>query len=328
MKRFFFTLSLLLLFGWQAEAQQEPLFAQYNNNSYLINPAVAGSRGIHSLQLFHRWQWVAFPGAPQTFGINYQGLIGQSHGIGGLIFSDITGPSRRFGMKGSYAFHLPVGDDMRLSMGLAGRIVRQRVNTSEITFVDDNDNAINSGSEAVTTGDAEFGLYFYARNFFVGASAPNLIQSKLDFAGSNATGRDPIGYNYRHYFVTAGYKFFFDDKEMSLEPSIMLRYTQGPRPQIDGGVKATFLGDQLGFGVFYRSPGFLSFQARFVFDKQMPLLLSFDVATNNFQNYSVGATEVNFGYDFGGQPFYGPAGQAGPDIPSLPSSSEERKGTL
>lgn len=65
MKRFFFTLSLLLLFGWQAEAQQEPLFAQYNNNSYLINPAVAGSKGIHSLQLFHRWQWVAFPGAPK-----------------------------------------------------------------------------------------------------------------------------------------------------------------------------------------------------------------------------------------------------------------------
>lgn len=304
----------LLLQSQRMQAQQEPLFAQYGSNAFLINPAVAGSRGVHSLNLFHRWQWVAFPGAPQTFGLTYQGMIGDVHGVGGLLFSDITGPTVRMGFKGSYAFHIPIGDEMRLSIGAAGRLVRNTVRTSMITFVDDNDAAVANANEAVWGGDAEFGVYFYARNFFAGFSAPNLIQTKIDF-GNNPAGRDPIAYGYRHYFLTGGYRFFLEEQKMMIEPSIMVRYVQGPYPQIDGGVRATFLNDQLGFGVYYRSPGFLSFQAKFVFDNQIPLLLSFDVATNYFQNYSVGATEVMMGYDFPGAPMFAPAGESGPDIP-------------
>jgi hypothetical protein len=87
-------------------------------------------------------------------------------------------------------------------------------------------------------------------------------------------------------------------EKIMLEPSIMVKYVKGPYPQIDGGINVRFLEDQLAFGVFYRNPGFLSFQAKFLFDKSIPLLLSFDVSTARFQNYSVGATEVILGYDF------------------------------
>lgn len=305
----------LLLQSTAVQAQQEPLFAQYGSNAFLINPAVAGSRGIHSFNAFHRWQWVSFPGAPQTFGLNYQGMIGDVHGVGALLFSDITGPSVRMGFKGAYAFHIPIGDEMRLSIGAAGRLVRNSVRTGMITFVDDNDAAVANAVNPVWGGDAEFGVYFYARNFFAGFSAPNLIQTKIDF-GSNAAGRDPVGHGYRHYFLNAGYKFFLEEQKMMIEPSVMVKYVQGPYPQIDAGLRATFLNDQLGVGVFYRSPGFLSFQTRFVFDNQIPLLLSFDVATNYFQNYSIGATEVMIGYDLPGMPMFAPAGNPGPDIPT------------
>ena len=306
-----FALSLFCWLG-TVQAQQEPLFAQYMKNSYLINPA--GSKGTHSINLFHRWQWVAFPGAPQTFGLSYQGLIGNVHGLGGLIFSDITGPSRRLGFKGSYAFHIPINDDMRFSIGAAARLVRNSIRTNAIEFVQDNDAAVTRASEAVWGGDAEFGLYFYARDFYVGFSAPNLIQTKIDF-GNNTSNRDPIGKGYRHYFLTGGYRFNIPEKKMIVEPSIMLKYVQGPLPQIDGGVTLYLLNDQLAFGVFYRNPGFLSFQTKFVFDKQIPLLVSFDIATTHFQNYSVGATEVVLGYDFKGVPMFEPIDGSGPDIP-------------
>jgi type IX secretion system PorP/SprF family membrane protein len=285
------------------QAQQEPLFAQYMNNAFLINPAVAGSNGTHSINLFHRWQWVSFPGAPQTFGVSYQGLIKNVHGVGGLIFSDITGPSVRIGAKTSYAFHIPINDDMRLSIGAAARIVRNSINTRTITFLQDNDAAVANASEAVWGGDAEFGLYFYSRNYYVGFSAPNLIQTKIDF-GANPTGRDPLGKGYRHYFLTGGYKFHIPEKKMIIEPSVMLKYVKGPMPQIDGGVTLRLLNDQLAFGCFYRNPGFISFQSKFVFDNSIPLLISFDVSTARFQNYSVGATEVILGYDFKGSPMF------------------------
>ena len=315
MKHISIVIALLLCsLSTTMQAQQEPLFAQYMNNSYLINPAVAGSSGTHAINLFHRWQWVAFPGAPQTFGLSYQGMLGDVHGLGGLIFSDITGPSARVGFKGSYAFHIPINDKMRFSIGAAARLVRNSIRTNAIEFIQSGDAAVARASEAVWGGDAEFGLYLYGRDFYVGFSAPNLIQTKIDFGG-NPAGRDPIGKGYRHYFLTGGYKFNLPEKKMIIEPSIMVKYVQGPLPQIDGGINVHFLNDQLAFGVFYRSPGFLSFQTKFVFDQQIPLLISFDVATTHFQSYSVGATEVNLGYQFKGVPMFEPINTDGPDIP-------------
>jgi hypothetical protein len=78
----------------------------------------------------------------------------------------------------------------------------------------------------------------------------------------------------------------------------MVKYVRGAQVQVDGGVMAHFLENAISFGVYYRTPSFLSFQCRFLFDKQIPVLLSFDVATSRFQQYSVGATEVMLGYDF------------------------------
>jgi len=178
MKKILSLIAALLMIQ-SLHAQQEPLFAQYMNNSFLINPAVAGSRGTHGINLFHRWQWVSFPGAPQTFGLSYQGLIKDVHGVGALIFSDITGPSVRIGAKTSYAFHIPINDDMRLSIGAAARVVRNSINTRTINFLQDNDAAVANASEAVWGGDAEFGLYFYSRDYYVGFQLQILFKLKL-----------------------------------------------------------------------------------------------------------------------------------------------------
>ncbi len=306
------------LFVQEATAQQDPLFAQYNNNAFLINPAIAGSKGNHSLNLFHRWQWVTFPGAPQTFGLNYQGLVKDLHGIGALVFGDITGPSSRYGGKISYAFHIPLANrKMRLSIGLAGRFAYNVIRTSEIHLIDPNDKAVLNADQGVGSGDAEFGIYFYSKNFYVGLAAPNLIQTKIDF-GNGKNGRDPIAHGYRHYFLNAGYKFRFPNKKMILEPSIMVKYVQGSMPQIDGGLTLHVLNESLSFGVYYRSPAFLSFQAKFLFDERIPVLIGFDVALNNFQNYSVGSTELMIGYEFPNADMFGPV--------QMPD--EEPKGTL
>lgn len=297
----------------EAQAQQEPLFAQYTTNAFLINPAVAGSQGGHSLRIFHRWQWVSFPGAPTTYGVNYQGLVKDLHGIGGLIFADNTGPLRRWGAKAAYAFHIPLQDKKtRLSLGLAGRYSRHKLRTNNIDFIEAGDQAVANADKAANLFDAEFGIFYHAPKFYVGIAAPNLFQSKLDF-GTTQTNRDPIGYGYVHYFLTAGYRFAVGDVQPKLdslgnrvgtakgvvfEPSIMVKYVKGAQVQVDAGIMAHFLENQISFGMFYRSPKFLSFQCKFVFDRKMPLLLSFDVALNSFQKYSVGATEVMMGYDF------------------------------
>jgi len=293
------------LFTQQAQAQQDPLFAGYNTNAYLLNPAIAGSKGNHSLNLFHRWQWVMFPGSPHTYGLTYQGLLGNLHGIGVLAFGDITGPSSRFGGKVSYAFHIPMANrKMRFSIGVAGRFAYNALRGESIHLVNPNDNAVINADKGVWSGDAELGIYFYSRNFYVGLSAPNLIQTKIDFG--NSSNRDPIGHGYRHYFLTGGYKFRLPAKKIIIEPSVMLKYVQGTVPQVDAGVMVHLLDEAIAFGAYYRSPAILSFQAKFLFDRKIPVVIGFDVALNSFQRYSAGSTELMIGYEFPGQNMFAP----------------------
>lgn len=297
MKQFIIIIGILLL-CYSAKAQQDPLFAQYNNNAFLINPAVAGSKGNHSLNLFHRWQWVSFPGSPQTFGLTYQGIIKDLHGIGAVIFGDITGPSSRFGGKVSYAFHIPLAQrKMRLSIGLACRVAYNTIRMDMVQLIDPNDQAVVNADRGVTSADAEFGVFFYTKNLSIGFAMPNLIQTKIDY-GNGAAGRDPIGFGYRHYFLNAGYKIRLPQKKIIIEPSVMLKYVQGTVPQVDGGLTVHVLDEQMSFGLFYRSPAFLSFQVKFLFDRKVPVLLGFDIALNNFQQHSAGSTELMLGYEF------------------------------
>ena len=287
-----------LLISATSNAQQDPLFIQYNSNAFLVNPAVAGSKGNHSLNIFHRWQWVLFPGAPHTFGLSYQTLFKDLHGVGALLFGDITGPTSRFGAKLSYAFHIPLANrKMRLSLGLAARLAHNTIRTDMVQLVNPNDIAIANGDRGVMSADAEFGVYFYTKKLCIGFAAPNLIQTRIDF-GETAGGRDPIGQGYRHYFLSAAYKIELPAQKISLTPSLMLKYVQGNLPQLDGGLTVHFLDDQISVGAFYRSPAFLAFQFKFLFDQKIPVIIGFDFALNDFQQYSVGSTEIMLGYDF------------------------------
>ncbi len=306
MRKHLILLISLFIFCGTSEAQQDPLFAQYNSNAFLINPAISGSKGNHSINLFHRWQWVMFPGAPQTFGLSYQGNVKDLHGIGALIFGDVTGPTSRWGGKVSYAFHIPLAQrKMRLSIGLAARVAHNTIRTDMVQLIDPNDVAITNGDNGVTSADAEFGVFFYTKNLSIGFAAPNLIQTKIDF-GNGAGNRDPIGHGYRHYFLSLGYKFRMPEKKIIVEPSLMVKYVQGTIPQVDGGVTVSVLDEQIAFGLFYRSPAFLSFQCKFLFDKKVPVLLGFDVALNNFQQHSLGSTELMIGYEFPSTDLFSP----------------------
>ena len=75
----------------------------------------------------------------------------------------------------------------------------------------------------------------------------------------------------------------------------MFKYVAGSPVQLDVGARVHFLQDQLSFGMNYRNPHFMTFYFRALLDKQWPLLVSFDIATARFQQYSVGSTEVIFG---------------------------------
>ena len=108
---------LFVFFGFGSFAQQLPQSTQYMINDYVLNPAIGGNKSYFDAKANQRLQWVGVTDAPRTFVFSLHGpMQNQKVGLGGFIFSDITGPTRRTGAKISYAYHFKLTDDIKLSL--------------------------------------------------------------------------------------------------------------------------------------------------------------------------------------------------------------------
>src|SRR5210317_2146419 len=87
MKRLILFFSILL--SVQAlHAQDEAIFTHYNINPVLINPAASGFDDAYQVLLNARASWSGFPDAPQTYGAQFNGPLGNTFGVGVGVLSE------------------------------------------------------------------------------------------------------------------------------------------------------------------------------------------------------------------------------------------------
>ncbi len=254
----FLVVSLLAVMGF---GQQEPLFSQYRLNAFVINPAVAGSQPHQELRFGVRTQWQSMPGAPQTYTLSYHGRTDDRSGIGGMIFSDIVGPSSRNGIQLAYAYRIHFGQpgnvgQNTLALGFAGKVIQYRFQGERVQFLNPADPAAAEAAQGITVADASLGALWKNDRWYAGFSIPNVIQS--DFGAYIPSGgqRSLISQLSRHYFLTAGVRFDYD--KSSLEPSVLIKKTDGTPYQIEGTLKWYVRDDRLIFGVGYRTEWLLT----------------------------------------------------------------------
>ena len=110
----------ICLFATNIFAQQIPLYSQYLENNYILNPAVAGSEKNYSpLRLSIHKQWIGIQESPSTQYVTlHHRLVNDIMGIGGMIFHDNFGPIRMIGVQSTYSYHLIVNNDLRVSVGM------------------------------------------------------------------------------------------------------------------------------------------------------------------------------------------------------------------
>ena len=218
-----------------SQAQQSPLYTQYMLNDYVINPAVAGSKGFFPLRLNVRNQWMGFEDAPSTQSLSFHAGVGDGRvGLGALIFQDDTGPTSQLGTQISYSYHLYVPSiESNLSFGVAPMIYQYSLNANELEF---HDPEIIGGSYKKVLPDASVGLYLYGESYFIGASVYQLLETTFKQSLYNAYG-DNSGK--RHYFLTAGVT-----KEVNysfhIEPSIMIKTLEIGLTQVDFNIRTIF----------------------------------------------------------------------------------------
>jgi type IX secretion system PorP/SprF family membrane protein len=301
---------VLLLCGLTLESysQQTPVYSQYLLNGFLLNPAVAGSEGYSAVNLTVREQWVGFQEGPATYALSFQTrLLRESHiskgksvkrrkkspfrggnvGLGGYIFNHRNGAVDRTGVRLTYAYHLEL-EKSQLSFGLSLVGYQYRVDKDRIALeFPDDDNLWLSLDQSVFIPDADFGVYYMAKDYWAGFSVDQLLESALKFGDE---GYDLLIMN-RNYHLMGGYDFQINN-ELIVSPSAHMKVAENGKFQTDisGRVyyNQTFWG-----GITYRTGHSLIVGAGVSVDR-LVFGYAFDIGLNSIMKHSYGTHEFTF----------------------------------
>jgi type IX secretion system PorP/SprF family membrane protein len=317
-----------------ARAQQQPYYTQYMLNNFILNPALAGIENYWDFKTSYRSQWEGINGAPTTAYLTVHGPLGKNigydketpttvhtadenqlggkafwmeytappahQGIGLTILDDKTGPLSRIAAYASYAYHLPVGKKTSLSLGVSLGAQELMVDMNELNFGQANpvDPAV-FGSKYLNQikPDINAGLWLSSPNFFIGASAQQIVPLPVDYNDEKISG-DSItllkGKLVPHLFLTTGCKLLLTD-EVSVLPSVMITYVQPVPIGLDINAKIQYLDVfWLGFSYRYKN-GFAGLMGLNI-SSMFNLGYSYGYATTALNTVSHGTHEIVLGF--------------------------------
>ena len=278
---------------FQANAQFEPQFTQYMYNEMFINPAYAGTRDHIAMTALYRNQWVGIEGAPktQTFSAHAP-MRNEKVGLGLTVLNEEIGVTHDFAAFGNYAYKIPLNRGF-LSMGLQGGIINHQEQLVDVKIQDQNDNSF-FGTPRITVPNAGFGLYYYSRTFYFGASIPRFLQNKVDATTGKAYNRVNMGY--WHYYFMGGYVQPISES-IKLKPTFMIKAVQGSPLEADFGLHALF-NEVIWLGGSYRTGDSWSAIMQIQLSPQLRLGYSYDYTLSELRRYNSGTHEITLGYDF------------------------------
>lgn len=274
--------------------QQLPQQTQYMFNQYAFNPAYAGVKPHWESVMNSRYQWIGIVDAPRTLTLTVHGpLKNQKMAVGGMVYNDIVGPTRRLGFQGSYAYHIKLTSEIKLSLAASLGFNQWLVDADKIDVVDENDPFFGSGLIKSFSPDAKFAFYLYHKDWFFGASSPQLLHNKLDF--QNVTGISN-SFLENHFYFNGGYSFHLGNS-LTLEPSVLLKYVKAVPAKIDINLTATYK-NTVWLGIGYRTQDALVAMLGYNHKNNLKFGYSYDFSTTNLQSYNNGSHELFFAIKF------------------------------
>lgn len=281
--------SVLLLSSLDSIAQQDPHYTQYMYNMTVVNPAYAGSRGIPTLTLLGRTQWVGVKGGARTATLSLDAPVGRAVGLGFSVIHDEIGPVKENNVYGDFSFTVFTGEEGRLAFGIkAGATFLDIGLLSTVTPGDPLNVPVNQISPNFGAG-----VYYYTDKFYAGLSAPNFLETKHlgDDSGavSVASEKMPI-------FLTSGYVFDITDK-FKLKPSTMIKGTSGAPISVDLSLNA-MVQSVLELGLSYRIDDSISAMVGLQASQRLRVGYAYDYSTSSFGVYNSGSHELILTYGF------------------------------
>lgn len=315
-----------------ASAQQQPHYTQYIMNPFIINPAIAGIENYWDVKASHRHQWAGLNGSPVTTYLTVHGPLRKtdypqasptgfeiegenprgraywkdyeapaSHpGVGFTLLNDKTGPLNRFSFSGTYAHHIGLAPRTSLSAGISVGMQSISLDAGKLQLQDPNDPVI-AGSSALLNRwkpDVSAGLWLYSADYFIGASAQNIIPMNLGFDEGKVVGDSVYrGKLIPHLFLTTGYRMWLTD-DLTLMPSVMVKFITAAPVSFDVNAKVQFR-DRVWAGASYRHNDGVAGMLGINISSTFNIGYSYDYTSSSLNTVSRGSHEIMIGFLIG-----------------------------
>ncbi len=315
----FILLLLLLLMHFSASAQQQLHLSQYMMNPYILNPAVGGTEADLDLRTGYRHQWTNFPGAPKTLYLTGNARfrvlrkpdplrkVTAFHSAGVAVYQDEAGPIKRISALLSYNYNIPLSQNLNMSVGVSAGIIDLNLDYSMLEF--DQEGEVFDYSSSLKP-DGNIGIWLYNRNFFLGLSANQIFQNKINFFKDRA-GKEDVSQLRTHFYLTNGYNIPLGyargrgiAHDYYLVPSFLVKYGGIGKPSIDLNAKIK-MRELLWLGASYRKGDALAFMGGLtLLNKGIHWLeagYSYDRTTSAIKSASYGSHELIIIYKIKGK---------------------------
>ncbi|MGY0041499.1 PorP/SprF family type IX secretion system membrane protein [Pedobacter sp. NJ-S-72] len=321
LKKYFGLLLILFLNITFCSGQQRPQYTQYIFNNFLLNPALSGMENYIDIKMGHRNQWAGLEGAPKTGFVTANWALGDQylwanalsfeengnnpmsrsytqnytaspshHGVGFTAVMDKAAQISTFAFNLTYAYHLRLSNRLNLSVGAAAGITNIGLDVNALQFETPQDPALRNTISNQTKPDFSMGLWIYGARFFSGISIQQIIPQKLNFTSSEGYN---TGKQVPHLFVTGGYKLDATE-DISVTPSLMLKYVQDLPASVDINVKAAFK-DKFWIGASGRKDDSYTAMVGFNVGHLINLTYAYDFTTSQLNQVSNGSHEIVLG---------------------------------
>ena len=286
---------ILLTATMTALSQNDPIFTQYLTNVQTVNPAYAGMWDKKGFQLLTRQYYVGFDRAPLTQNISlYSPVKNENNGIGLNLMYDRLGYETRMHLTFDYAYQVRVNWDSFLRFGVKFGFLNYDNYLTRVKLYPDykDDVMFQEDIEIRFLPMLGVGAIYYAENYFIGFSVPQMINNNFLANRNNYSTLAELSYGY----LTGGYVYPITSI-LTFKPSALLKGALGYPLQLDVATNFIFL-ERFWFGTMYRTNHTMAVVAQWLINRNLKIGYAIDYSlSKDIRRYHIGSHEVMLGYE-------------------------------
>ncbi|WP_103071196.1 PorP/SprF family type IX secretion system membrane protein [Aquimarina sediminis] len=263
-------------------AQQTPVFANYNYNTVVINPAHAGFYQNSDITITNRGYLNQVDGSPRNIGLTFNSpLRSNNMGLGAGIYSDQVGVTTTTNVFGAYSYKLVFDHNYSrarwwsynpnvLSFGITAGVTFYNEDLLSLGIANDPNFVSNINTLVPTLG---VGILYNRDRIYLGVSSPNVLGSSLS-SENNINIVNPV-------YAYSGYRFFATRfEEVLITPSVLIKYVSGAPLQADFNTTVNYR-NQIEMGAGYRTNSSMNFLVGFHVSNHLRLMYNYNHALRN-----------------------------------------------